>query len=162
MLLGLGKILHAAVERQQVRVGVDQRRIGKQGGLVVGDRLVDLAGFGEPHAALQHRARVLAQGGDRVEHWIVQARPSCSVAGVLLERARGFFRSAERAIRARQPVVGRPELGKCRDRSLEVLDGRLRLALLRRDAAEPDVRRRLSRGFLQQRVEQLAALDEVA
>ena len=56
VLLGLGEVPRAAVERDQVGVRLRQRRVERQRRFVRGDGAVDVAGVRELDAALQQRA----------------------------------------------------------------------------------------------------------
>ena len=105
-----------------------QRRVARERRLVRGDRAVEIAGIGEPHAALQDGAGVLSQGRDRGQHRIDQRRPARTILFVPRQRRSRLVEAAERAIRQRQPVVRRAQLGEERHGALEMRDGRVVLA----------------------------------
>ena len=112
VLLRLPPVADAAIQRNQVRVRLRDRRVARQRLLVCGNRAVQIASFSKLQAALQTGLRIVAQRHDPGEHRIVQARPARTISGMALERALGLVAAPEGAMGQGERVVRRTPLGK--------------------------------------------------
>ena len=118
-----------------------ERRVPFERRLVRGDGARDVAGVGELDAALQQRARIVAQRVDAREHAVLDGRPLRAEPRVAFERPLRLVAPGQRAKGQRERVVGRAELREERDRALAGVRRPLRGAPRCRDASEAELRR---------------------
>ena len=162
VLLGLRPVARAAVQGDQIRVGFGERRVLRERRFVRRDRALEIARFGELHTTPHLRHRIVSQRGDAREHLILHGGPARPVLRMAFERPLRFVTTAQRAQRERERVVSRAPFGEQFDSALQVRDRFVVATLGRRDASEPELRRRLRGRLMNERVEQTPALVELA
>ena len=104
---GLRPLPRTAVERDQIGVGLRERRIACERRLVRLDGAREIAGLGQTQAASQVRTRIVADRRHACGERIVDRRPSCAVKRDAA-RARHALRHGDRARAATAQDRSRP------------------------------------------------------
>ena len=118
VLLGLRPLPHAAVERDQIGVGLRERWIACERGFVRFDSARDIAGLGQTQAAKQLGPWVVANGRHACGERVVDGWPSCAGRAMLLERGTSFVAAIRaRAATARGRSRPRQTAGRARWRA---------------------------------------------
>ena len=162
VLFGLRPVALPAIERDEVRMRLSDRRIDGQRRFVRGDCAGGIASLREPESLLEPRLRIVAQRADAAKHRIVDCRPARSVLLMTLERSLRFVLASERSIRQRKDVVRGAPFRKERHRALEMPHRRVMLVSRRGDPGQTKFRSWLGRRLVPQRLEQRLCAIEIA
>ena len=108
--LRLRPLLRAAVQRDEVRMGLSERRVGRERCFMGADRGSHVSSAGERDPAREPRAPVVAERSDGRHHRIVDSGPQRPVLRVALESTARLVPPVESAIGQSERVVRRPPL----------------------------------------------------
>jgi hypothetical protein len=122
VLLGLRVVARAAVQRDQVRVRLRERRLERERGLVRGNGALEIALSRQLHPRWTLARAIVPERVDGGKDGVLQCGPARPVPGVRLERTLRLVAAAERTVGEGERVLRGAPFRKQRDRALQVRD----------------------------------------